>query len=275
MIEVGLSEGEMDRSVPESRRPALRKLSDDVDEIVSEMMSGFSTREVVLRWARRLIPRLLGEMRTPWFAEFSNQFRIESDVGEPVLLSALLTGEARRRDLSGDAVDEVRQRLAVGVIEPVYHRAFRQLRKDATEYVDGGESESAEFAPNKQRFIAMRPALDEIDGYQSEALDRLLGPIGSESDGLGSVDELREWGQLLELASHGELPDRFVERCVRQRSTRALLVGEMECRGAPRARECFAASYLLPLFNRGVRDLRNRSKEEPNAEIESTEVPMS
>jgi hypothetical protein len=68
------------------------------------------------------------------------------------------------------------------------------------------------------------------------------------------------------LATHGEIDETFIARCVREPSTRTVLLED----SAREARELFAAHYLLPMFNAGVRDLAGRSGEAPKAERQET-----
>jgi len=99
-------------------------------------------------------------------------------------LAALLDGSSRDRELDPDAVGDLRRDVATEVIDPAFRRAFRQLRKSATEYVDDESSSDTEHNPAKQRYIAMRPALDELDGYQERAVDAVV-------DGLEDADAVR------------------------------------------------------------------------------------
>jgi len=149
------------------------------------------------------------------------------------------------------------------------HRALRELRDDAGEYLDKDASRSSSESthdPSLQRYIAMRPALDELERYQQTALEDLL-------DGLEDRGAILEWGDDLELATHGELSESFVERCYRERATASLLTSEEP--EQTRARELFAAYYLIPVYNRGVRDLANRAGEQPDDERQDRETPFA
>jgi hypothetical protein len=215
-----------------------------------------------------MIPRTLGEVDTEFYAELATQFRgVWHDERERVLLSAMLTDQARLLEMTPDAAEEIRSRIAVTVIEPAFFRGFRSLRKSATEYVDDSEggSSGADHDPAKQRYVAMRPVLNEIDNYQRIAVEALLA-------GFIDDDAIRRWCSLLELATHGELADDFVMRCVREESTSALLTATEPTAGQQRARELFAATHLLPAFNNGIRDLRARAKEEADPDRDPLEV---
>lgn len=272
-------DSELSTEVPASRRPALVRLSMDVEQLVDELETGFQSREEILRWARRMIPRTLGEIPTSFYAELGTQFRgVLNDERERTLLAALLVDRERTLEIDPTAVDSLRRRLAVDVIEPAYARAFRELRDSATEYVDesgDGPNGDSEHSPAKQRYIAMRPVFDELDEYQRVAIDCLLGDVRDPDDvgGLEDIDGVRRWGTLLHLATHGEIEPHFIGKCVRQESTLELLTADPPSTAQQRARELFAAFYLLPRYNDGVRDLRSRAKEEPSAERAEKEVP--
>lgn len=279
------SELGLDREVPESRRPALVRLCLDVESLVDELTVGFESREEVLLWARRMIPRTLGEVETSFYRSLAEQFRGAGtrrsrrspatgvsktiiDDRDRTLLAALLNGSSRTRALDTGAVEELRRDVATSVIDPAFRRAFRQLRKSATEYVDDEHSEESEHDPARQRYIAMRPALDELDSFQRRATAAVL-------EGLEDADQVRRWTTLVELATHGEIDDEILRRASREESTLDLLTSRDGTIGERRGRELFVAFYLLPAFNRGVRDLRNRAKEQPDAEVERRSAPMS
>ncbi|MEA5387233.1 hypothetical protein VB779_09335 [Haloarculaceae archaeon H-GB11] len=194
----------------------------------------------------------------------------DAEIDQPVLLAALLQGSARRRPLPPKVVDELRERLLSALVRPSYHRAFRELRKGAGEYIEQSEDESA-HDPAKQRYIAMRPALDELDERQEEALADVV-------DGLEDSAAILEWGETVELATHGEVNEvdkpewvtstagsrDLITRCHTEPQTRRLLTSTTaELRPA---RELFAAVHLVPAYNRGVRDMAGRAGELPDAD---------
>lgn len=254
-----------------SRRPALVKLTTDLEALREELLAGFSSRHEVLRWSQRLSVRTLGELPDRWYHEIGAQFRgVPSSEAERTLLSALLTPEHRASDISPADAQELRERLFALTIRPAFHRAFRQLRADAGEYLDDDGSESQHTAA-RQRWVAMRPALDELERYQQRALEELLGdPDDPDDGGLEDEAEILSWGSTLELATHGELPQEFVARCYREASTADVLTGDDET--AQRARELFWAVHLAPTCNRGVRDLAGRTSEQPDAETKEREI---
>jgi hypothetical protein len=281
-----------------SRRPALRKLTEDLTERRRELRAGFgpgdgrSARRNVLEWLRKVAVHALGEVPMSVYSAFGREFRRPGSGGP--LLEALLVAESRTGDLyeREESARELRRRLDARVLQPAYDRAFQSLRNDAGEYV--GETEDPSAAghnPAKQRYIAMRPTLNEIEVDQRVALERFIAGFDDET-------EILEWGDRLEHATHGEpvvdSDDGFVTRAVSEPGIREVLLGNpspalrdtlreaadssgREARDAfdllETAREGLAAYYLLPAFNRGVRDLVGRTGEEPGARREHTDDP--
>jgi len=246
-----------DATATEFVRPSLVRLKLDLEQLETELYDGFRRRRDVLDWMQRLCVRTLGRTRQAFIENLSRQFRGRfDDSRERALLSAMLVPAARDRDLEAGTVDELRERLAATVIAPAYHRALRHLRKDAGEYIDSAqESKTSGHDPQDQRFIAMRPAVDELDENQSTVLEDVL-------DGFDEPRDILEWGRDVELATHGEVDGDLVRRCYVESSTRRMLCSDASA--DERARELFAATYLVPAFNRGVRDLVGRAGEQPD-----------
>lgn len=255
---------DVDNQVRESHRPALQKLAIDLRQLREELLEGFVSRRAVLEWSQRLTVRTLGEIDQRWYLELARQFRgVPSSGCERALMSALLVPSQRQRDLEPAAVDELRERMAAVLLGSSEHRALRQLRDDAGEYLDDSDAGGgSKHNPKLQRFIAMRPALDELEQYQQETLEDCL-------DGLDDRGAILKWGDDLELATHGELPGSLLERAYREPSTAALLTSSEPA--DRRARELFAAHHVIPAFNRGVRDLAGRAGEQPDDQKERTE----
>lgn len=247
----------------ESYRPSLVKLTNDVANLRDDLEQGFSSREELLLWLQRACVRTLGEIPMRVIDEIGRQFRpLRGDEDEGVLLAALLTGAARDRDIPEDVAMNLRRQLAAEYLEPAAVRAFERLRADAGEYVESSH-DGSEHDPARQRHIAMRPALDEIDENQQQALRELL-------DGFEDKSELMDWTDLLQLATHGELSEGFITRLFNEHATIKMLTGELDKHR--RARQLFAAYYIIPLYNAGVRDLSGRATEQPSSEAKDHEV---
>ncbi|WP_049934689.1 hypothetical protein [Haloplanus natans] len=251
------SRRDADGEATEFVRPALVRLKLDLEQLEAELYDGFARRRDVLDWMQRLCVRTLGRTRQEFIEDLARQFRGRvDDRRERALLSAMLVPAARERALDAGTVDELRERIYATVLAPAYHRALRHLRKDAGEYIDSAqETTTSGHDPQVQRYIAMRPAVDELDDNQDRVLEAVL-------DGFDEPGDILEWGRDLELATHGEIPDQFVRRAYVEQSTRRMLLSG--ARADERARELFAATYLVPAFNRGVRDLVGRAGEQPD-----------
>ena len=120
----------------ESHRPAIAKVVLDLEDVERELLGGFGSRREVLEWSRQTTVRALGELPQRWYLELARQFRGSPRDGERALMSALLVGRSRSRDLSDTAARGMRERIAADMIRPAMHRAVRQIRPDAGEYVD-------------------------------------------------------------------------------------------------------------------------------------------
>lgn len=244
----------------ETYRPALVNLVNELKQSREQLLEGFDSRRELLEWLQRLTVRTLGQIEQDFYRSFAHALH-PRDGGEMALLAVVLTEDARTRDIPEERVERAREMLAAKYIMPAMHRAYKHLRKDAGEYIADGRD--SEHDPVKQSYIAMRPAFDEIESDQREALTRLL-------DGLDEKREIMDWGDVVEQATHGELPEEdFISRCYLERSTSRLLTREStpEVR---RARELFAARHLIPAFNLGVRDLAGRAGELPSEEKEDS-----
>jgi len=246
---------------PEPYRPALVTLSSDVRERVDELQRGLASERRVLEWLQEVTIRTLGRIDTRVYADMTRQFR----GSQGMLLAALVRPSARRgrmRGLDSDVAERLRERLVAHYVMPAHRDAFRKLRTDATEYVDAGGDGDA-HNPERQKFIAMRPALSELETWQERALDSLL-------DGFDERGEILDWGQDVLLATHGELDQEWATRVYDEDSTVDILLGETP--EDERARRLFAAHHLLPQFRAGVRVLAGRAGEVADEGTERTEA---
>lgn len=250
-------------SSPTPYRPALVALTEDVRERTEELRRGLDSEARVLEWVQELTIRTLGRIDTRVYTDLARQYRSplegrrrpsDRHVDGSVLLAALLKPGARREsmaDLDDELAESLRERFLATYIHPAHRSAFRELRKDATEYVVDGD-EGDEHDPHRQRHVAMRPALSELEGWQQRALEGLL-------DGFESVEDVLDWGHDLLLATHGEIGREWVTRVVEESSTTEVLLGDE--REHERARRLFAAYHVVPRYRAGVRVLSRRAGE--------------
>jgi hypothetical protein len=249
---------------PRPFRPALVTLSDDVRDRVDELQSGLSSEDRVLEWVQELTIRTLGNLDPLVYADLARQYRGP----QGVLLAAFLQPGARRGRMNGlgeETAQAVRERFLAKFVYPAHRQAFRELRTDATEYVDdAGDGDAHE--PHRQTFIAMRPALSELEQWQERALSRLL-------DGFDERGDILDWAPDLVLATHGELEEGWVTRCYEEESAVAVLLGDSEEHA--RGRRLMAAHHIIPRFRDGVRVLAGRAGELADAETDEIEVPMA
>lgn len=244
------------------RRPAESQLVDGVAAMRDELLDGFESRGAVLRWEQKLGVRTLGTVPTRRYRQIAREFVPDDHNSEGTLLAAFLTPDARTRDLTDDVARQLRERWASDVLAPACAASFRELRTSASEYNASDSDGVAGHDPAGQAF-AMRPVLAELDEFQYEALDMALG-------GLEDKSEILEWGDTLTKATRGEPidpkrgPGAFPAKCYREESVVRLLTDTSD--EYQRAREAFLAKWLIPAFNRGVRDLTKKATEEPTEE---------
>jgi hypothetical protein len=253
-----------------SVRPALQKLSLDAHDLihgsaekdVPGLKGGFSDRAELIQWEQQLAIRSLGEVPMFLYQGIASQL---ASANERPIAQALIAGSG----MNTRTAEHWRTRVRERVVLPAFDRAFRQLRTSATEYATGADEDDA-HQPLKQRYIAMRPGLDELNKWQRSALD----PVLSE-DGFEDGDAILDWLPIVVNATHGEeirLPDdetiavsEFVAR-VHDRDPWRELMTDPE---RQRIREVWAARFLIPTFNAGVRELLGTSGEVAQIESEN------
>lgn len=267
----------------QSTRPSLVRLSLDVEEDVIHgpggLLEGFASVRALVEWAQRTLVRTLGELPQRFITRVG---RWIASPGEPVALAVLLQPDGREHSLADEfgapgrdveaAVREERRLVRQTYIEPAFDRAYERLREAATDYTD--LDVDGEHNPHEQRYIAMRPGLDELDGWQADTLAHFM-------DGLDR-ERISDWGHLLEAATHGEpvvLPSgedvavsRFADRILREGETERVVTGGEQYEPE---RIAIAARLLLPAFNRGVRRRFGFSGEAAAADSTNDDKPGS
>lgn len=252
-----------------SVHPALQKLTLDTHRLVNggadglpALSDGFDSRAELIRWEQQLAVRSLGQV--PMFVFHGIASQLASGRDRP-LVEALVADST----LPDGASAEWRNRVRKKAVLPAFNRAYRELRKQATQYGTRSD-EGDDHQPLTQRYIAMRPALDELNEWQRNALVPVLDP-----DGFEDADAILNWLPVVVNATHGEpieLPDEetvppaeFVDR-LHDRDPWTELLTDPERR---RVREAFAARFLIPSFNAGARQLAPIASEVPQTDTEN------
>jgi hypothetical protein len=252
-------------------RPALRRLTIDLSDLVEGnadkdvpgLKHGFADRNELVRWEQCLCVRSLGNVPQYVYQGLASQ--MASPKERPVI-QALIDAD----EMPDATAKDERQRFRKRVVMRAFDRAFRRLRLGAKEYIDDAD-DGDEHDPQTQKHIAMRPSLDELDSWQRVALDQVL-------EGFDSRDEILDWASVLENATHGEpieIPDpnedavpvsKFVAG-VHERDPFAEMMMNSKYR---RVRGIWAARFLIPSFNAGVRDIFPASGELPKGVVDDS-----
>ncbi len=243
-----------------SHRPAEQQLPSEIARMRQMLLEGFRSRAEVLRWLQQLSVRTLGQIPTQRYERLGAEFKPDENAQEGVLLAAFLVEEGRTRELSHETAMGVRRQWAATVLAPTTTDSFRSLRKDAGEYIGKSEDDASDgYDPEGDHPFIMRPALEELDTFQRQALVAAL-------DGLDSRDAILDWGDDLVQATRGERIDHgtgetFVRRLYNDPCGDLIMCSEEP--SWRRFREHMLCKWVLPAFNDAVQDLTKRTGEEP------------
>jgi len=252
----------------ERRQPALERLSRDQREHREALLAGFDSRADVLGWLVSVTGATLGRLPEELYRALADDV-VAAVRDEPTpLLGALLD-----RDDAVDGVESrvVRARLAATALAPAHSRAIRALRDDAQEQAPSRASEETPADPERERHVAMRPSLSEIEQHQQQALVGLLA-------GFTDLSAVLRWGDVLELACHGTLPTDWIADAVNDPAMRRVLLvggeaGHPDRRTHHRAREVVAAR-LCRRFRDGTRARYDHASESSDRERENRTKTM-
>lgn len=219
--------------------PALDKLNDEQRAWLDRwIVEGYPNRRELILSLHQMQFWSLGRVPDGWFVNVCSK---------DVPLSVVITSDNRCRwreePIDQHTAEKERRQLAAKYIRPAFRAAYRTLRKDVQQYTNEAErvDESTDTA-----FFAMRPALDDLYRKQSDLLLSLL-------DGFDDMTAVDDWLSRLDKGTLGELhkvePDfdwKIHDRPIAQR----VLLEDSE--PYQRERELWAATYLLPAYNRAV-----------------------
>lgn len=238
--------------------PALASLNREQREALDGFRRGFGRRRGLLVWLLRFQHLTLGEVAHDRYAALGAR--------RPIV-GALLTSDRRERFLEDpqrvppERAAETRRRLAARHLRPACTAAYGKLRTQAVEYLDDDRPD-----PELASATALRPGLDDLHGTQRENLKAFL-------DGFDDVDAAEEWAHELDEAHRGHLADE-VDTWDYQILTGAERRALVEDGPAYRfAREQVAARFLLPAFNRAVRELADKAGETGETDSPNDHTP--
>ena len=199
--------------VADETQPALSRLALDLREYRKELLAGFTDREAVLRWTVGATGATLGRLPTTFLEAVHESFVTDAATNtHPPLVAALVDVDAGVPEVTARTF---RERLAARLYAPAASQAIRVLRQDAQEVAPSRDGSVID--PEQERHAAMRPSLSQIEAHQQRATEALL-------DGFADMDQLLAWGDVVDLATHGELPNDWLASVASSPSTLPLLV---------------------------------------------------
>lgn len=233
--------------------PALRNLEAAQQQVAEELRDGFRETDDLFFWLQDLVVVTFG---------YVDKQLLDEAYTSHSLRMCLQTGEDFRA-VSFDHLDPIDPKIAREFrlhleedLNAVFQKAYRDLRSNANEYVDaeGRPDPVADDAP-----VALRPSLERLNERQQVVLQELL-------DGFEDDEEILDWARRLNAATYGELPQRVITGLRgKERPLRDNLLNEENLEYASDHRDqfryLFAATYLLPAFNDGVRTLTGAAGE--------------
>lgn len=229
-------------------KPALQALEYNQQEVLEELLEGFSTRRDVIEWYQRAGVRTFGYLSNEW---------------EP---SQLVQDLEMVRSMLSDRVHDraQRRRYAQAVVLPACNRAYRDLRDRSGEYVEDDDQDAKDLDPREQKWLAMRPAHSELDKRQQRALEDLWG-------GFADLDAVLKWLLDLNQPTHGEIDRELARELLSDDHLAEMLVTDEQSESVAGVRNRFAITVLLPAFVAGARDLS--AGESPNKQSGGLSVP--
>lgn len=241
----------------ESVRPAVDELGKSQQALFDELEAGFADRRDLVLWLHKASARTLGRIPDEW-----PQQVLASRYQTAGLLDACGGTHAPGEALASFERDLIRD----DVLLEACSSATRIISQQSTQYADGttgGDSTSnREFG--EQRWLAMRPALDELVTRQRESLKRVLGRDPSYPSGLQGHDDLSTWVRGVQRAARG-LEGGLSREAIWSPWWRQTLLDD------PRHPDLhlLLGEEVLGVFNAAIREETTQAEEAPDEETQT------
>lgn len=222
-------------------RPALPKLQQDQETIISDLRAGFDGLEELLQWCVKTNIRTLGGLDPEFYS---------TKIADRLALQ-WLTGEQR----TNQSIDEshasgYREDLAI-TVERGANCAYRFFREQVSEYTDEQTPEVSMSGGS----VAFRPALTELENRQIEALL-------SARTGFADRSALAAWERKMQAATFGEYVEQAVYPITRSPMSWEYGLMLQDVGKERPARDIFLMDSVFPACVRGVRCLRMQADED-------------
>lgn len=231
----------MNEHGPERReaiRPAVDELADHQEELFEELEEGFADGRGLLLWLHKASVRTLGRIPDEWAVEvLASRYQ-----------RAALLGEEIEFGPDQQMADFERSLMRDDVLLDACIRSTRFMARQAGQYADAEtEEQGRKFGP--QRWLLMRPALDELVTRQRTALERVLAFDDERPRGLEDHDDISTWVRSVLRASRG-IDGGITREAIWSRWWRQALLGD------PTHVDLHLdlASDVLSVFNAAIRE---------------------
>lgn len=220
-----------------SVKPALDKLDKDQDELIDKFYAGFSSKTELLTWIPKLSSRTLGIIRNN-------------------ILKGMVFEEPFLEDLLGVSENAIEQRekFIAKFIIPACNLSYERIRDRARDYMENREKDEKDVPKvEKQKHIAMRPRINELEQRQVESIK--TGLIG-----FNSKQNLLKWGKSLTSASNAQINRNFAKKIYFEKPIRDAFLGENNEKNIY-IRQSVCGSEIIPSFNTAIRDVSQKAGE--------------
>lgn len=180
----------------EAIRPAVDELASSQQELFEELERGFDDRRDLVLWLHKASSRTLGRIPDEWPLQL---------LASRYQTAGMMGVSNHRHAPDAEMASFERGLVRDDVFLEACTSSMRFISQQSTQYADGstgGESRNnREFGP--QRWLAMRPSLDELVTRQRNALKRVLGRDRRYPNGLEGHEDLSQWVRGVQRASRG------------------------------------------------------------------------